>query len=189
MGAFWVSQKASRSTGWESHQPLLVPPSHHLPGSFSISQLQIRVWPSASSSWLFQLQQHKDIYPEAAPMCDKQRRCPEGTEVREIPRKLWAREVPGDWTQKRKDHVLILLSAAETTIDQAVMIKSRASYSGNFYLLSQVMGTLSTCQKEKHSDWGHKSCISKKSSPSSLSEQSSLRHHYIQQPYKNSAKR
>lgn len=54
--SFWVlSTQINRVR--ESHQP--VPPSHHFPGSFSISQLQIRVWPSASSARLFPLHQYK----------------------------------------------------------------------------------------------------------------------------------
>lgn len=103
-----------------SHQPLLYP------GSFSISQWQIRVWPSASSARLFQLHQYKVArghLPWGSSHGDKQR-CPEGSWVREIPRELWAREVPEDeprregpclntwdniaprgWTQKRKDHI------------------------------------------------------------------------------------
>lgn len=105
---------------------------------------------------------------------------------------------PGEQTWKRK--VLfkvsegILLSAAGKPPHRSVYdektkgtlpwkIHSTSSHS------AQVTGTLSTCQEENHSDWGHKCCVSKESSPSALSGLSSLKHHYFQQPYKNSAKR
>lgn len=139
----------------------------------------------------------EDIYPKVAPTGDKQRRCPEDTWVGKILSEK-SRVSPGEQAQKRKVHPYIsetvLLSAAERPPCRSIYdekIKGILPWKPFLisFLSTQVMGTLGTCQEEKHSDWGHKSCISKKSSPSPLSGQSSLKHHYFQQPYKNSAKR